>query len=107
MLVCSGVTDGAKACPEKGESVKNILILWMKMSYRKGYSNYEEVQAAVSRTDFGYKVSISLKEIRESNYWLRIIKLSVRKIDDKVLAELLTESVELKNILGSIVQKCR
>ena len=28
-------------------------------------SNYEEAQAAVSRIDFGYKVNISLKEMRE------------------------------------------
>jgi hypothetical protein len=45
--------------------------------------------------------------MRESNYWLRIIKRTVMEIDNKVLAELLTESVELKNILGSIVQKSR
>ena len=36
-------------------------------------SNYEEAQGAVSRADFGNKVGISLKEMRESNYWLRIL----------------------------------
>ena len=41
------------------------------ISYRLGKyatssgSNYEEAQAAVSRIDFGYKVNISLKEMRE------------------------------------------
>ena len=35
-------------------------------------ANYEEAQAAVSRADFGYKVGISLKEMRESNYLLSL-----------------------------------
>ncbi|MBZ0200321.1 MAG: four helix bundle protein [Ignavibacteriaceae bacterium] len=37
-------------------------------------ANYEEAQAASSRADFKNKVYIALKEMRESNYWLRIIK---------------------------------
>jgi len=32
-------------------------------------ANYEESQAAVSKADFTNKVGISLKEMRESNYW--------------------------------------
>jgi len=37
-------------------------------------ANYEEAQGAISRADFKNKVHISLKEMRESHYWLRIIK---------------------------------
>lgn len=37
-------------------------------------ANYEEAQAASSRADFKNKVSISLREMRESNYWLRIFE---------------------------------
>ena len=66
-------------------------------------ANYEEAQAAVSRTDFGYKVSISLKEMRESNYWLRI--LNELYIHDTEIERLKNESLELKNILGSISKK--
>jgi four helix bundle protein len=36
-------------------------------------SNYEEAQAGSSRADFNNKIRISLREMRESNYWLRII----------------------------------
>ncbi len=36
--------------------------------------NYEEAQAVVSRADFGNKVGIFLKEMRESNFWLRILR---------------------------------
>ena len=63
-------------------------------------ANYEEAQAAVSRADFGYKVGISLKEMRESNYWLRILKELFPS--NKEIIRLTTESFELKNILGSI-----
>lgn len=37
-------------------------------------ANYEEAQAGSSKADFCNKVSISLREMRESNYWLRILK---------------------------------
>jgi four helix bundle protein len=66
-------------------------------------SNYEEAQGAVSRADFGNKVGISLKEMRESNYWLRILYELFRPNDD--LEKLRTESRELKDILGSIKSK--
>jgi four helix bundle protein len=69
-------------------------------------SNYEESLGASSRADFTNKVFISLKETRESNYWLRIIS----EISDKKSHELnylVKESEELKNILGAIVTNTR
>jgi len=36
-------------------------------------ANYEEAQSAVSKADFSNKIGTSLKEMRESNYWIRII----------------------------------
>ncbi len=66
-------------------------------------ANYEEAQAAVSRADFGFKVGISLKEMRESNYWLRILKELYP--ENAEIIRLTKESFELKNILGSISQK--
>lgn len=35
-------------------------------------ANYEEAQAASSKADFSNKMKIVLREMRESNYWLRI-----------------------------------
>ena len=69
-------------------------------------ANYEEAQAGSSRADFSNKVRISLREMRESNYWLRIIK-SINENNDEVLDKLIAESKELKNILGTIVNKTR
>ncbi len=71
-------------------------------------ANYEEAQAGSSRADFSNKTRIALREMRESNYWLRIIQgLIENPKDDKELNWLIQESKELKNILGSIVQKTR
>lgn len=71
-----------------------------------GGANYEESQSASSKADFINKVNISLKEMRESNYWLRIIKAS--KIDDsEKLIELINESEELKKILATICKNAR
>lgn len=68
-------------------------------------ANYEEAQAGSSKADFTNKVNISLKEVRESNYWLRM--LQALHYEDMRLNELIKESIELKNILGAIVFKCK
>ena len=70
-------------------------------------ANYEESQSGSSKADFANKVRISLREMRESNYWLRIIKRTVPGVNPSELDYLIQESAELKNILGSIVQKTR
>jgi len=66
-------------------------------------ANYEEAQGAVSRADFGNKIGISLKEMRESNYWLRI--LQELHPGNPETDRLTKESEELKKILGSIQLK--
>ncbi len=45
--------------------------------------------------------------MRESNFWLRIVKRTVPEVDPKEIDYLVMESAELKKILGSIVQKSR
>ena len=51
------------------------------------------------------KLKISLKEARETHYWLKII----RAIDKEkgVLEELIDESEQLKKILGKICSSSR
>ncbi len=69
-------------------------------------ANYEESQAGSSRADFTNKVRNSLREMRESNYWLRLLKEVIEDVYDTAdLYWLINESAELKKILGSIVQK--
>jgi four helix bundle protein len=45
-----------------------------------------------------------LKEARESNYWLRIIK-ALGEVEIIELDRLLNESKEIKNILAAILNK--
>jgi four helix bundle protein len=91
-----------RSIPDSPEArvIKNQLI---KSATSCG-ANYEESQAGISRREFKNKVAISLKEIREANYWLRIILKTELTRDDR-LPSLIKESSELKSILGSIVSK--
>ncbi|MBE0649552.1 MAG: four helix bundle protein [Bacteroidales bacterium] len=69
-------------------------------------ANYEEAQGASSRADFTNKVRISLKEMRESNYWLRVIEgINEQSSLQDEIKNLIEESSELKNILGAICSK--
>ncbi len=79
--------------------IKNQLI---KSSTSSG-ANYEEAQGASSKADFFNKINISLKEIRESNYWIRIVK-EIKETDSE-LEFLFKESLELRSILGAISSK--
>jgi four helix bundle protein len=69
-------------------------------------ANVEEATAASSKNDFVYKLSIALREAREANYWLRLVKSS-KLTDSTELDKLLSESEELKKILGAIVSSAR
>ena len=55
------------------ESEFNIIKYQLVKSATSVGANYEEAQSASSRADFKNKVNISLKEIAESKYWLKII----------------------------------
>ena len=77
-----------------------------KQLLRSGTSigaNVEEATAAQSKKDFIAKMSISLKEARETNYWLRLLKRTgyIHK------NELIKESEEIMNILGAIIRTSR
>ena len=63
-------------------------------------ANVEEATAAQSKKDFVAKMSISLKEAREANYWLRLLKRTgyIKK------EALIIESGEIMNILGAIIR---
>jgi len=66
-------------------------------------ANYEEAQGAVSKVDLANKVGISLKEVPESNYWIRLIIAITEKNDEWI--KMRQESHELMNILGNIYSK--
>ena len=69
-------------------------------------ANLEESKGGQSRADYLTKVSIALKEARETHYWLRLIVAS-EIIPEDQLASLLDESSQLIAILTSIVKKLK
>jgi four helix bundle protein len=99
------VIEFLKTLPYTPEN-KTIRTQLSKSSCSAG-ANYEESQSGSSKPDFINKVRISLREMRESNFWLRIIKRTVKEANASEVDYLIKESAELKSILGSIVQKSR
>lgn len=68
-------------------------------------ANLEEVQGAQSKADFISKNSIALKESRETYYWLKLIA-ETNNFDENIgkgLNGLITESEELKKIIGAMI----
>ncbi len=55
---------------EKNISNPHLRIFWQG----------REAQAGSLKSDFNNNVTISLREMRESNYWLRIIKSTIENI---------------------------
>ena len=65
-------------------------------------ANYEEACAGESRADFIHKLKISLKELRETRFWLRLM-LRTRLHMAKGLDSLAREANELCNIVARSV----
>jgi four helix bundle protein len=65
-------------------------------------ANYEEAQAAESRNDFIHKLQIALKELRESNYWLRLLAKAETLSSDR-LTNIIEESNQLRAIFSKAI----
>ena len=64
--------------------------------------NYEEGRAAASRPDFVHKLTICLKELRESRFWLRLI-IKANLLPKHKMADLLDECEQLMNVIGQSI----
>jgi len=68
-------------------------------------ANVEEAIAGISKRDFIAKLAISLKEARETYYWLRVIEAGdFIQYDFALLKE---EAQRLVRILSSIIKTCK
>jgi len=69
-------------------------------------ANYLEANNALSKKDFVMRVRISLKEARESGYWLQLLDLSgqARNLEVQRL-RLIRECDELVKIFSTIIKK--
>jgi four helix bundle protein len=64
--------------------------------------NYEEGCAAESRADFVHKLSICLKELRESRCWIRLI-IKTEMLPEHRMGDVLDECNQLCNIIGQSI----
>src|SRR5262245_37087072 len=66
--------------------------------------NHGEAQAAESRKDFVHKLSICLKELKETRRWLRLARRVPLISPPSELAVLLAETEELVRIFASSIR---
>ncbi len=91
-----GVAENTRNCTRTGwpvAPVRNVI-----------GSNLEEASAGQSRADFIAKARISLKEARETHYWLRLIE-ATEMIAPSRIRPLVQEANEIVAILTTIVKK--
>ena len=69
-------------------------------------ANAEEADGAFSKKEFNVKIGISLKEAKESRYWLRVLR-ETNYLDDKMFQSLLIDIDELIRILTAILKSSR
>lgn len=65
-----------------------------------------ESEYAESKADFIHKMSVSLKEARETNYWLKILIATEKQLEQRLLP-LLNESNELIAIIHAIIKNSK
>ena len=77
-----------------------------KQLLRSGTSigaNISEAQQAQSRADFLAKLSISLKEASETNYWLRLLN-ATGFLSEPEFCSLISDCRELEKMLTAIIK---
>jgi four helix bundle protein len=87
-------------------SEKQREFILSKQLLRSGTSigaNIEEADGAQSKRDFLHKISVSYKEAKESNYWLRLLKDS-NLLESEHADLLLVQLDELLKIMTAIIK---
>ena len=70
-------------------------------------SNHGEAQAAESPDDFIHKLSVCLKELKESRRWLRLVAKAQLVKETRCVEPLLAETEELIRIFGASIRTAR
>lgn len=67
-------------------------------------ANYREANDALGKKDFLHRLKISRKETKETIHWLELIEEANPEFRDRMQG-LKKESIELRNIFSSIINK--
>jgi four helix bundle protein len=65
-------------------------------------ANYEEARGAESSNDFAHKLGITLKELRETRYWLKVIAKGELQAPQR-MDEIIKEVEELTRIIAKSI----
>jgi four helix bundle protein len=95
------VLDWVERCPRNFMTME-LLRQLIKAGTSVG-ANTEEASEAQSSKDGASKTGIALKEVRESRYWLRLLKIRVGPENNP--DHLIQEAQELRNIFKSRIRK--
>jgi len=90
-------------CDDKKEYILSKQLL------RSGTSigaNINEAQEAQSKNDFISKLSISLKEARESKYWIELLK-ETKYLTEKEADSIIEDLIEILKLLTSIIKSTK
>jgi four helix bundle protein len=69
-------------------------------------ANVHEATASISRDEFSSKISISLKESRETNFWLKVL-FDTKTISAREYESIVEDCIELEKILFAIMKKVK
>ncbi|MFA7314597.1 MAG: four helix bundle protein [Candidatus Magasanikbacteria bacterium] len=69
-------------------------------------ANYREANEKLSKKDFLHRIKISRKECKETTYWIELIINNNQQLAKKI-ESLLNESIELRKILSTIIDKSK
>lgn len=81
----------------------------LKQLLRSGTSigaNVSEAQSSISKKEFVNKMQIGLKESRESEYWIKLLK-STEIINEREYLSLFSDCEELSKLLTSILKSSK
>ena len=93
----------------KNKSFRFAVRILSKQLLRSGTSigaNIEEADSAQTKKDFIAKLSISLKEAKETHYWLRLM-FECEYFDEKMYQSFIQDCEELIMLLTSIIKTSR
>jgi four helix bundle protein len=80
-----------------------------KQLLRSGTSigaNVAEANGAISKSEFGSKISIAYKECLETKYWLSLLRRA-EFLDDKTYQSIYADAEELSKMLFAIIRTTR
>jgi four helix bundle protein len=86
------------------EVINNPLVNQLIRSSTSVGANYREANDSLGKKDFAHRVRIARKEAKESTYWLELVLEANPRFSEEINT-LIKESLELRNILSSIIRK--